>query len=454
MTSLSPGVSVGAAVVTVDVPVGTPMAGYAARTGGATGTHDPCTVRALAVDDTCWVTVDVCGLHEVTVAEIETRVGGAPGQLAVTATHTHSGPVCTPGRLGGDDSMIRRRIVDAVVDAVESARTEKEPVFLRWSSTRGIGVAVDRREPGRPIDPPVELVRFERLTGGGEEVVAWLVTYPCHPVVLSAANRLVSGDYAAALRSELERRAPGSVALFLPGTAGDVNDGHAAEASFTTGEQPRRTFQEAERIGLSIARTALNTAPTLVETLSPTASLRRSLNLCLEPLDAEPLEVSVRRWEQEGLTAPEGQAAVLQAWVDWARARSVDDPLSWDAAVTVMQWGDLTLVGLPGEPFLACGEQIQAAIRADRAERGVTPGPVVVTGYTNGCPGYLPDAEAYAHGGYEVLDAHRYYGMPAPFARGSVERLQELAVELSAELLDELSDELTDGPAGTDGGRP
>ena len=99
-----------------------------------------------------------------------------------------------------------------------------------------------------------------------------------------------------------------------------------------------------------------------------------------------------------------------------------------------MQWGDLVVVGLPGEPFVSCSEAVRSAVRTVQAERGLTSGPVVVTGYTNGCPGYLPEASAYPNGGYEVVDAHRYYGMPAPFARGSVERLQDLAVALVAEL--------------------
>jgi hypothetical protein len=54
----------------------------------------------------------------------------------------------------------------------------------------------------------------------------------------------------------------------------------------------------------------------------------------------------------------------------------------------------------------------------------------MVTGYTNGCPGYLPAKDEYKFGGYEVLDAHRYYGMPAPFAAGSAEQLVQAAVDL------------------------
>lgn len=421
---------VGAAVVSVVVPRGTPMAGYAARSGGSSGTHDPCTVRALAVEDTCWVTVDVCGLHEDTCADIEARVALEPGHLAVTATHTHSGPVCTPGRLGGDDELVRRRIVDAAVDTVESALAARRPASVRASTARGAGVAVDRRAPDRPVDPPVELLRFDDDNGP----VAWLVTYPCHPVVLSADNRLVSGDYAAALRIALEEKAPGSVALFLPGTAGNVNNGHAAEASFTSGAQAGRTFEEAERIGRHLAAVVLAAPSSSVAAAEGSRAVRDVERLALEALDPEPPAVMAQRWEQEMVTAPEGQAAVLRTWVAWAADRQPGDVTAWDAAVTVMTWGAATLVGLPGEPFLSCADTVRESIAAARRQHGMPDGPVLVTGYTNGCPGYLPERAAYDHGGYEVVDAHRYYGMPAPFARGSAELLQQRAVELALRL--------------------
>jgi neutral ceramidase len=389
-------------------------------------------VRALAVEDTCWVTVDVCGLHEDTCAEVEARLPLAPGHLAVTATHTHSGPACTPGRLGGDDPLVRGRIVDAVVDTVTSALAARQPASLHATSTRGAGVAVDRRAPDRRVDPPVDLLRFDGPAG----TLAWFVVYPCHPVVLSADNRLISGDYAAFLRTALEENAPGSVALFLPGTAGDINNGHAAEASFRSGAQTGRTFAEAERIGRHLARHALAAASAPVPTVTGARAARTVEPLRLEALDREAPSVLAARWVEQMVNAPEGQAAVLRAWVDWAARRTPTDARTWDAAVTVMRWGAATVVGLPGEPFLSCADAVRDAVSALHRERGVPAGAVLVTGYTTGCPGYLPPSSEYDHGGYEVVDAHRYYGMPAPFARGSVERLQERAVDLAALLLD------------------
>jgi hypothetical protein len=120
---------------------------------------------------------------------------------------------------------------------------------------------------------------------------------------------------------------------------------------------------------------------------------------------------------------------LLDAWTRWAdqqlelhRAGAVTT--SWHGRVSVIHLGGLVLVALPGEPFLATGNHIEDILRNADPERTKD---VLVLGYADGVPGYLPDQESYPDGGYEVLDAHRYYGMPGPFARGGAERL-ELAV--------------------------
>lgn len=436
-----PWLPVGLACRQVDVPVGTTLSGYAARTTGSTGVHDPCTVRALAVGDTCWVSVDVCALHEDTCSEIAAVSGGPRGPVAVVATHTHAGPACTPGRLSGDDIHVRRGIVSAAGAAISAARAAREPMLLRHGAARGAGVAVNRRSPADPIDPPIDLVSFERADGS---VAGWLATYPCHPVVLSADNLEVSGDYPHFLRRELERSSPGSIALFLPGTAGDVNNGHSAEASFKAGPHPGRTIEEAERIGAHLAQVA-RTAPRGVVAPPPADRLpipgsgrawgaaEELVTLRLATLDDEPPASLARRWLEAQRAVGTSEAEVLRSWVTWASRRADHEPMTWAARVSCVRWGSLTLVGVPGEPFLSFTAQVRERVSVARAERGHPAGPVLVTGYTNGCPGYLPDASAYDHGGYEVVDAHRYYGMPAPFARGSAEALATSAVRLALE---------------------
>jgi hypothetical protein len=144
----------------------------------------------------------------------------------------------------------------------------------------------------------------------------------------------------------------------------------------------------------------------------------------MEVRDTRSTDELARLWSAEARTADPGRRALLASWIQWADGRGSGEEMTWDAAVTVFKWGPLTMIGLPGEPFLATAETIIAGI----------PGPVMVTGYTNGCPGYFPTAPEYAFGGYEVEDAHRYYGLPAPFAPGTAEILARTAVELSGEL--------------------
>jgi hypothetical protein len=55
-----------------------------------------------------------------------------------------------------------------------------------------------------------------------------------------------------------------------------------------------------------------------------------------------------------------------------------------------------------------------------------------VISLADGVPGYIPAADAYPTGGYEVAEAHRYYGLPGAFARGSAEALAEAVIRTAA----------------------
>ena len=50
--------------------------------------------------------------------------------------------------------------------------------------------------------------------------------------------------------------------------------------------------------------------------------------------------------------------------------------------------------------------------------------------FAEGNPGYIPPASEFGFGGYDVDEAHRYYGMPASFAPGAAEALAAAAKSL------------------------
>src|SRR5690606_24092700 len=111
--------------------------------------------------------------------------------------------------------------------------------------------------------------------------------------------------------------------------------------------------------------------------------------------------------------------ALYTHWADWAASTTRGALPPWRGRVTAFNWGGLPLVFLPGEIFAATASQIRAGQPAGRT-------PFVVS-LADGVPGYVPPLEAYAAGGYEVDEAHRYYGLPGTFAPGSAEALASAA---------------------------
>jgi neutral ceramidase len=419
-------VRAGAAVIDVTPRAGATMSGYAARLGPATGVHDPITVRAVCVDDTAVVTVDVVGLHEDFCAAVARRCPLPADGVRLHATHTHGGPASVPGRLGGGvDTGWLAKLEDACVAAIATAARRQVPARVLAGYAAEVDVARNRRHPGGPVDrtPPVV-----RLVAEDGSVVAVVMSYACHPVVLGADNTLLTADYPGVVRRLVEASDPGSVAVFLTGCAGDANTGHAASASVTQQESDSRTYEAAEEAGGTIAAAVLDASLEALD--GPVRATRGAVDLDIAD---DPGAAAVKEWRHvadDAATSP-GLAALMRYWIDWSERIAGTGARHWSAPVGVLEWGGVRIVTLPGEPFAQTGLAIREGIRraavGDRGGSGVT----IVAGYTDGSPGYLPTSAEYAFGGYEVEEAHRYYGLRGPFAQGSAERLAEAATALA-----------------------
>lgn len=418
-------VQAGAAIIDITPPAGLLMSGFAARTAPATGAHDPLTVRAVAVGDTAIVVADAIGLHEDSCGRIRDRAGLPDGHLIVAATHTHGGPVTMPGRLGpGLDEAYLQRAEDACVDAVARARAARRPARLLFGMGADPGIARNRRHAGGPVDPALPVLRLQGADGG---MIAVLACHALHPVVLGADNTFYTADYPGAVRRGLEAAHPGAVAIFLTGCTGDINTGHAAHASISTVPRADRTFVEAQRVGGLIAAAAL-AAP--AEPLgSRIAAMSARLALALARTEADPPEMLATLWRRDLAKADPARAALLRIWIDWAERIAPGALAPWPARVTVFDWGGLRLLALPGEIFAQTGLDLRRALDGDPLS-----GRSLTFGFADGCPGYLPPMGEYPHGGYEVEEAHRYYGLPAAFAPGAAEALADAALSLARRL--------------------
>lgn len=382
------------------------MAGFAARLEKSTGVHDPTSVRAIIFNDVALLTVDCCALHEDTCREIRDRAIGATGlsEVVVAATHTHSGPGIGLRGLGEHSPSTLAEVVRVAHQTLTRAWIQREECLVEFSSTRGVGIAKNRRD-GRAINPPVSCLK---ATHEGK-VVGTLVSYPCHPVVLDGTNTLISGDYPHFTREYLEENM-GGVSVFMTGCAGDVNTGHKAEDSYQKNISSTRTFSEAQRIGHRIAEVVYTSDFTRVTGNVSVTSHR--VTLSLERITKDRVASDRATW-QKGIDSEEAGSEVLRVWRDWADEWRPDYSTSWSARTTFIRIGDVTVCAMPGEPFLDCSIRLEHAL----GERTIS------LGYCDGVPGYFPVKGEYDKGGYEVKDAHRYYAMPAPFQAGSAEAL-------------------------------
>jgi len=414
-------IEAGAAIIDITPTPGLPMSGFAARSLPAKGAHDALTARAVVVGDTAVVVADVIGIDAGMSARIRRRCLLPADNVVVAALHNHGGPVSMAGRLSlVSDPAYLERLEDACVAAIDRAAAVRRPARITVGQGSDPGIACNRRHADGPVDASLPLLR---IRGEDGTMIAVVTAYACHPVVLSADSLLWTADYPHFVRRVLEETYPGAVALFMTGCAGDTNTGHSAHASITLAAATDRTYEAAQRIGRKIAEATLTADE---RPITDMISVRNgTVMLGFERRETEAPEILEKGWRSEALAAEPARRNLLGYWVEWAKnvAPTVPNPL--DARVTVLDWGGVPLVALPGEIFAETALSIRAALGPER--------PAFVIGFADDNPGYIPPAREFQYGGYEVDDAHRYYGLPMTFAPGSAEALATCAIKLATE---------------------
>ncbi|HEX6972445.1 MAG TPA: neutral/alkaline non-lysosomal ceramidase N-terminal domain-containing protein [Limnochordia bacterium] len=413
------------------LPQAPDLSGYVARMGPSTGIHDPPYVRALALrrgeKTLLLIVADVLGIDRPMLrairAALAERTGIPPAAICVAATHTHSAPatIALHG-CGVPLPQWRTALTDAMVSAGAEAIGRLAPGRVGFGWADGSGLSRNRRPGDGPTDPRIGIARFDDASG---RPIGVAVHFACHPVVLDHENRLISADYPAALLQALEAR--GLFALFVNGACGDINPAE------------RGGFEAASRMGRALADRVLSALGRIETAGEPALSFRTAeaeLVYGSSRPDREALAkaAAAHRERHKALAADPAQAIparIEAAMAEWAAAMLARIEASPTAALAagepielqILGIGAWRLVPLPGEIFCATGLAI---------DRGLG-GNAWVLGYANGNVGYVPTAESFAHGGYEVDAAHRYYDRPAAFAPGEAERLARLAVALAAE---------------------
>ena len=430
----------GAAAADITPPVGVAMGGYWGRRSGATHICDRLMAKALVcgcgVTRVALVAVDLVGLDADVVRGIREQVACATGiegaAIMVCASHTHAGPLTFPFRgMGRIDSRYLEQVADAVVEVVVAAAADSRPGRLYYARPE-VQIGINRREshpqgtrigqnPAGPVVPYAHVLRFVAADGRG----ATLFNHACHPVVLGHANLQISGDFAGAAVRYIEEQT-GDRALFINGACGDVNP------RITNG-----SFADVEALGQELGQAVLEGRDAAVPLDASAISwAHERLDLPLQPppscwcAEAEKLKAHLRvrlarlrpelsRRSSEVSKAQLEWAVAMCKWVQAGAGRAQVQPFEIQALVL----GELVLLGLEGEVFARYQLDLEAAH-----------GPVVLCGFANGCIGYVPTADEYARGGYEIDLAYKVYPSVQMIAPASERLIRKRATALIAKV--------------------
>ena len=375
-----------------------PMAGYAGRTQGFRGIHDPLYVRAIVLDDgttevalVAWESLFVPDqVWAETSQQIATATGIRAEHVLLSAVHNHAAPTLAPAQPTAQQLAYRTTVQTAAVDAVRRAKAQLQPARFgigratahvninRREFTAGRGWWLGFNEEG-PSDKTVTVLRFEDLTG--RPIALW-INYAVHAVVMGPENFQITGDIAGAtsqfverhfagnnrarsdagmrlrLRPEEKPTADGVVAVWTSGAAGDQNP-----VSMASGED----FTLVDALGKTLGEAAVRAASTV--TVTADVSLRGVQKVVTCP----------------GRRVDPGQTP--RADYTFKDADPVDIRLS---LVTI---NDVALAGVSGEVF---------TLIARRLQREAPSRQVVMVTHSNGSSGYIPNDAAFEPVSYEV----------------------------------------------------
>ena len=409
----------GVASVNITPPVGLDLTGFGGRAGPCIGIHDDLYAKALVVESegrrVGIVTTDLLGLERSFVDHIRAAasqtLGIAPEALMLNCSHTHSGPSTIYLRgLGDLDKSYCDCLERKIVGALRMAVDDLEPAQLLLGSGP-VQIGDNRRErqpdggitlgvnPAGEVCTDVQVLRVDRPDGRRKAV---LFTHAAHPVVLRGDNLLVSSDFVGYAVEAVETLiGNGTTALFAQGCCGNINAG--ARGSF-------EAAQSAGRVLAGAAVAAAERATPCQSTVAAGAATNLRLPYLPAPsVDAARETLAKARDDLESLAGQDvgrGRRMVAEGTVAWAEdmlrvAEGASEDSSARFEVQALRLGDAAIVALEGEVFVEYAHHIRAASPVEHT---------MVLAYTNGCIGYVPTADAYPDGGYEVCTAYKYYG--------------------------------------------
>jgi neutral ceramidase len=364
--------------------------GFVGRKKPSTGAHDPLWAKALVLDNgderIAIVSIDTLIVTKVFTdalrAESERRWKIAPRNLLINTTHTHSAPDVF-GLHSPRNEVLENQLANGVLGALGAACAGMVEVKIGLGRGRAGEVVINRRDLNAATDQEIAVLR---INGPDGLPLAILAKVTCHPVIMDYANLLYSADLCAAMYTTVEAAHPTAISFYLIGCAGNINPARFPYwkrqniyIDQTAENYPVYwgSFEEAARTGRVLGHEVLR----VVEEIS-----------MIEPPLRLPGELRNVNVPLKSRTDRQTFIKFLGIPPHFAEPAMRSDTFETD--VQALAIGPITLIGLPGEPFVETGMAIKERLGREN---------VIVLGYSNDDVRYILPAAAYRGDKYETL---------------------------------------------------
>jgi neutral ceramidase len=422
----------GVAKTVITPPAPMWMSGYASRNKPAEGTIHDLYAKALVISDpfghkSLLVTLDLVGIDRTTSRELCEQLADKHGLqrsgVTISTSHTHSGPVVGRNLMSMyslDDENKRlvaeytQFLSDSILKITADAFGNLEPVSLQYGSSQAT-FAVNRRnnrepdvamlrETGQlvgPVDHDVPLLVVRSLDGSLRTV---LFGYACHATVLGGMDWC--GDWPGFAQLEIERRHPGSTAMFIAGCGADQNP------------LPRKTVELAADYGNQMADSVDRALAGPMQQVKGTLKTSyREIDLAFDQL---PSKVQIEAdLKSENVYIARRAAHLLDAI-----SRAGQLSTTYPYPVQMLRLGDLQIVTLGGEVVVDYALRLKNELPGSK---------IWIAGYCNDVMAYIPSARVLQEGGYEGETAMIYYGLPTKWSTAVEDHIVQSVMELAEE---------------------
>ncbi len=377
------------------------LCGYGGRINPSIGVLDRLTATVVRLEEDGKVVFLIggdllcfgSGLKNAILKELS-KWGIKEEQVFLFATHTHSGP--NTGGIFYMGKVFPRWIRFAsanIFKAVKETGRKRRGIEIKAGKSQA-EIAINRRNWDKGfVDKEVAVISLGGIP---------FVNFSCHAVCLGSENRFVSADFPGRARIYIKSRWESPIVLMANGACGDLN--------------PReRGIEAIEKTGRTLADAVEDALQGVEATKGGGMRYRhREVTFPLaEPPSPSFLQDFISQQRKAIREAPLSDRLLRQGEIRWAKdALKKLQAGSWEkeakGKISLLLLGEIALLFLPGEVFSEIGKKAKLMMQ----ERGLFP---LIIGYYDELVGYIPTASAFEEGGYEVSDAYRWYGKPAPF---------------------------------------